>query len=56
MIITKLNERCEFERELGRGAFGVGYLARDTHLCSRCVAVKILLHLPRATNPIFESC
>ena len=42
MIITKLNERYVFERELGRGAFGVAYLARDKHIHLRHVVIKIL--------------
>ncbi|HET6978685.1 MAG TPA: serine/threonine-protein kinase [Pyrinomonadaceae bacterium] len=42
MIITKLNERYVFERELGRGAFGVAYLARDKHIHLRRVVIKIL--------------
>jgi len=41
--ITKLNERYELEKELGRGAFGVAYLARDTRFYSRLVVIKILL-------------
>jgi serine/threonine-protein kinase len=42
MIITKLNERYVFERELGRGAFGVAYLARDKRIHLRRVVIKIL--------------
>ena len=43
MTVTKFDERYEIERELGRGAFGVAYLARDTHLHSKPVVIKILL-------------
>ena len=43
MIITKPNERYEFERELGRGAFGVVNLARDRQIHSRRVVIKFLL-------------
>jgi serine/threonine protein kinase len=42
MIITKLDERYEFERELGHGAFGVAQLARDKRIHSRPVVIKIL--------------
>jgi serine/threonine protein kinase len=42
MIITKLNQRYEVERELGSGTFGVAYLARDTHIHSHPVVIKIL--------------
>jgi serine/threonine protein kinase len=38
----KINGRYEVERELGRGAFGVTYLARDTHMHSQPVVVKFL--------------
>ncbi len=43
MIINtkfKLNGRYEVERELGRGGFGVAYLARDKHMHSRPVVIK----------------
>lgn len=43
MIITKPNERYEFERELGRGVFGVVRLARDRKIHSRRVVIKYLL-------------
>ena len=43
MVITKPNERYEFERELGRGAFGVVNLARDRQIHSRRVVIKFLL-------------
>lgn len=43
MIISKPNERYEFERELGRGAFGVVNLARDRQIHSRRVVIKFLL-------------
>lgn len=42
MIITKPNGYYEVEKELGRGAFGVTYLARDTQVHSRCVVIKAL--------------
>ena len=42
MITTKLDERYEVERELGRGASGVAHLARDTLLHSRRAVIKIL--------------
>jgi serine/threonine-protein kinase len=45
MLITKhkLNERYRFERELGRGAFGVAWLAHDTEFHSRLVVIKLPL-------------
>jgi len=49
MIIRKLNERYEFERELGQGAFGVAYLARDRHVCSRHVVIKTPVEAGRQT-------
>src|SRR5579885_1163441 len=51
MLITKhkLNERYRFERELGRGAFGVAWLARDTTLLSRPVVIKLPLGAEAAT-------
>jgi serine/threonine protein kinase/V8-like Glu-specific endopeptidase len=45
MIITKPNERYEFERELGRGAFGVVNLARDRQIHLRRVVIKFLLEV-----------
>jgi serine/threonine protein kinase len=43
MFITQRDERYEIERELGSGAFGVAYLARDTENHSRRVVIKVLL-------------
>lgn len=40
---TILNNRYLVERELGRGGFGVVYLARDKQLVSRPVVIKVLL-------------
>ena len=44
MVIMKpkIGGRYEVERELGRGAFGVTYLARDTHMHSQLVVLKFL--------------
>jgi len=37
-----LKDRYLIERELGRGGIGVVYLARDKHLLSREVVIKVL--------------
>jgi serine/threonine protein kinase/V8-like Glu-specific endopeptidase len=42
-MIKNLEEYYEFERELGRGSFGVTYLAHDRKIHSRCVVIKFLL-------------
>ena len=39
---ASISERYEIERELGRGAFGVAYLARDTRTHSQRVVIKVL--------------
>jgi serine/threonine protein kinase len=38
--------RYQIERELGKGGFGVVYLARDKHLLDRQVVVKVLREKP----------
>ena len=43
MIITKPSGCYVIERELGRGAFGVTYLACDPQVHSRYVVIKLLL-------------
>jgi serine/threonine protein kinase/V8-like Glu-specific endopeptidase len=43
MIITKPNGWYECEKELGKGTFGVTYLARDAQVHSRYVVIKLLL-------------
>jgi serine/threonine protein kinase len=42
IINFKLNGRYVIERELGRGGFGIVYLARDTQLASRHVVIKTM--------------
>jgi len=39
----RLKDRYLIQRELGRGGFGVVYLAQDEHLLSKKVVVKVLL-------------
>jgi len=57
LINKRLNEGYEFERELGRGAFGVTYLARDRKIHSRRVVVKFLREPDGRSfdNPSFRS-
>jgi len=57
MINTEPNERYEFERELGRGAFGVVNLARDRQIHSRHVVIKFLLEAEgrRFDDPSFRT-
>jgi serine/threonine protein kinase len=51
MITTKLtiNGRYKLEEELGCGAFGVAYLARDTRMHSRPVVIKLPLDAEAST-------
>ncbi|MBA4064253.1 MAG: hypothetical protein C0501_11165 [Isosphaera sp.] len=46
---TLVGDRYELVQELGRGAFGVVYKARDTRLHGKWVAVKMLLERALAT-------
>ncbi len=52
--VTKLNERYEVERELGRGGFGVAYLARDIRFNRRSVVIKVLLEADASFRTMFE--
>jgi serine/threonine protein kinase/V8-like Glu-specific endopeptidase len=51
---TKLNEHYEIESEIGQGAFGVAYLARDTRFNRRRVVIKILLEADVSFRTMFE--
>ncbi len=49
--MTLFAERYRMEKELGRGSFGVVFLARDAKLSDRAVAIKIL-HPALNSDPV----
>ncbi|TLS65166.1 serine/threonine protein kinase, partial [Mariprofundus erugo] len=58
MTTTLFAEQFNLQHELGRGSFGVVYLALDTTLRNRRVALKILhpqLSVDPATLGIFQN-
>ncbi len=50
---VKIKDRYQIERELGRGGFGIVYLAKDEQLHSRLVVIKVLLEKQSADSAWF---